>query len=127
MAERPLDRFAGLGRGDERAALACNISWPLAEKSNKKVSRMSMLIFASPLAVSAMISLWLGFKMRLIMFGGWVSICVAIALLLMRTAFGDGALSKSGLTLLAILIMFQFCSFVMGVLFGRARADRNVE
>ena len=88
---------------------------------------MSMLIFASPLAVSAMISLWLGFKMRLIMFGGWVSICVAIALLLMRTVFGDGALSESGLTLLAILIMFQFCSFVMGVLFGRARADRNVE
>ena len=36
---------------------------------------MSMLIFASPLAVSAMISLWLGFKMGLIMFGGWVSIC----------------------------------------------------
>ena len=88
---------------------------------------MSSLIFVSPLAVSAMISLWLGFKMRLIVFAAWLVICVTVAILLMVTAFGDGTLSGKGLMLLATLMLFQCSAFMLGVLVARARANRNDE
>ena len=43
---------------------------------------MNILFFLAPLAASAMISLWLGFKMRMILFGAWLSACVALLVLL---------------------------------------------
>jgi hypothetical protein len=88
---------------------------------------MSSLIFASPLAVSAMISLWLGFKMRFVMFVAWLSTCVTIAILLMVATFGDGTLSGSSFTLLAALMLFQSSAFMLGILVARARANRNAE
>lgn len=86
---------------------------------------MSSLILVSPLAVSAMISLWLGFKMRLIMFAIWLVICCAIAILLMQGVFGKITFSDAGFKLLTTLIVFQMCVFVMGVLFCRARLHRQ--
>lgn len=127
MAKRALDRLGGFGGSHERAALACDLLWPLDEKSNKRVRRMSSLIFASPLAVSAMISLWLGFKMRFVMFVAWLSTCVTITILLMVATFGDGTLSGSSFTLLAALMLFQSSAFMLGILVARARANRNAE
>lgn len=88
---------------------------------------MSSLIFVSPLAVSAMVSLWLGFKMRLIMFGAWVSICLAIALFLMKYSFGDETFVGPGMTLLGSLAIFEFTAFGLGLLVGRARSHRNAK
>lgn len=85
---------------------------------------MSSLIFVSPLAVSAMISMFLGWKMRLIMFGAWLSVCIAVALLLMKVTFGDTVFSPSGLTLLGALMMFQVAAFGSGLLIARARNAR---
>ena len=127
MAKRALDRLGGFGGSHERAALACDIPWSLGEEPNKRISIMSSLIFVSPLAVSAMISLWLGLKMRLIVFAAWLAICVTVAILLMVTAFGDGTLSGTGLMLLATLMLFQCSAFMLGVLVARARANRNDE
>jgi hypothetical protein len=86
---------------------------------------MSSLVFVSPMAVSAMISLWFGFRMRFIMFGAWLSLCAALVLLIMRNLFGAEAVSGRGLTLLAILIVFEISAFTMGLLFARARLQRN--
>lgn len=88
---------------------------------------MSSLIFVSPLAVSAMISLWFGFKMRLIVFAAWLAICVTVAIFLMVTAFGDGTLSGTGLMLLATLMLFQCSAFMLGILGAWARTNRNDE
>ena len=74
-----------------------------------------------------MISLWLGFKMRFVMFVAWLSTCVTITILLMVATFGDGTLSGSSFTLLAALMLFQSSAFMLGILVARARANRNAE
>ncbi len=88
---------------------------------------MSSLVFVSPMAVSAMISLWLGFRMRFIMFGAWLSICAALTLLLLRGLFGAEAVSGPGLTLLAILTVFEMSAFAIGLLIARARLQRKTK
>lgn len=86
---------------------------------------MSAFIFGSPLVISALISLWLGWKHRLILFGAWLSTCVGFAMVLLRNAFGDNALSKAGLTLLAALVMFEIAGFGLGLLAQRAQRTRH--
>ena len=88
---------------------------------------MIYLVFVSPLVLSAMISLWLGFKLRLILFGAWLSACLAIAVVLMKTTFGAMAFSQQGLTLMAILMVFQITAFVLGLVLVRVRNARNVK
>jgi hypothetical protein len=74
-----------------------------------------------------MISLWLGFQARMILFGVWLSACVSIAVLLMTTAFGDIAVSRAGIILLIALTIFQCAAFGMGFLGLRARNARSAE
>jgi hypothetical protein len=45
---------------------------------------MSILIFFAPLAASAIISLWLGFEIRMILFGAWLSACAVLLVLLLK-------------------------------------------
>lgn len=85
---------------------------------------MSFLVFVSPMAVSAMISLWLGFRMRFIMFGAWLSICAALTILLLRSVFGAGVASEAGVTLLGVLVVFEISAFAIGLLIARARLHR---
>ena len=86
---------------------------------------MSILIFVSPLAASAMISLWLGFKMRMILFGAWLSACLALLVLLLKSAFEEVAFTQPGLLLLGMFIFFHITAFVLGLLFVRARNARS--
>ncbi|HCI06968.1 MAG TPA: hypothetical protein DE314_06365 [Sulfitobacter sp.] len=86
---------------------------------------MSILIFVSPLAASAMISLWLGFKMRMILFGAWLSACLALLVLLLKSAFEEVAFTQPGLFLLGMFIVFHITAFVLGLLFVRARNARS--
>ena len=88
---------------------------------------MSTFIFVSPLVFTMMISLWFGWRQRFILFGAWLSICVALAIVIMRAAFGDNALSKTGLTLLGALIMFEISGFGLGLLACRTRNARTQE
>jgi hypothetical protein len=86
---------------------------------------MSILIFFAPLAASAMISLWLGLKIRMILFGAWLSACVALLVLLLKSAFEEVASTQSGLLLLGMLIVFHITAFVLGLLFVRACNARS--
>lgn len=86
---------------------------------------MSILIFFAPLAASAMISLWLGFKIRMILFGAWLSACVALLVLILKSAFEEAAFTQSGLLLLGMLIVFHITAFVLGLLFVRACNARS--
>ncbi len=86
---------------------------------------MSILFFVSPLAASAMISLWLGFKMRMILFGAWLSACLALLVLLLKSAFEEVAFTQPGLLLLGMFIVFHITAFVLGLLFVRARNARS--
>ena len=86
---------------------------------------MSILIFVSPLAASAMINLWLGFKMRMILFGAWLSACLALLVLLLKSAFEEVAFTQPGLLLLGMFIVFHITAFVLGLLFVRACNARN--
>ena len=86
---------------------------------------MSILIFVSPLAASAMISLWLGFKMRMILFGAWLSACLALLVLLLKSAFEEVAFTQPGLLLLVMFVVFHITAFVLGLLFVRARNARS--
>jgi len=78
---------------------------------------MSILIFVSPLTASAMISLWLGFTMQMILFGAWLSACLALLVLLLKSAFEEAAFNQPGLLLLGIFIVFHITAFVLGLLF----------
>ena len=86
---------------------------------------MSILIFTSPLAASAMISLWLGFKMRMILFGAWLSACLALLVLLLKSAFEEVAFTQPGLLFLTMFIVFHITAFVLGLLLVRARNARS--
>jgi hypothetical protein len=86
---------------------------------------MSLLFFFAPLAASAMISLWLGLKIRMILFGAWLSACVALLVLLLKSAFEEVASTQSGLLLLGMLIVFHITAFVLGLLFVRACNARS--
>jgi hypothetical protein len=86
---------------------------------------MSILIFVSPLAASAMISLWLGFKMRMILFGAWLSACLALLVLLLKSAFEEVAFTQPGLLLLGMFVVFHITAFVLGLLFVCARNARS--
>jgi hypothetical protein len=86
---------------------------------------MSLLFFFAPLAASAMISLWLGLKIRMILFGAWLSACVALLVLLLKSAFEEVAFTQSGLLLLGMLIVFHITAFVLGLLFVRACNARS--
>ena len=86
---------------------------------------MSILFFFAPLAASAMISLWLGLKIRMILFGAWLSACVALLVLLLKSAFEEVASTQSGLLLLGMLIVFHITAFVLGLLFVRACNARS--
>ena len=86
---------------------------------------MSILIFVSPLTASAMISLWLGFTMQMILFGAWLSACLALLVLLLKSAFEEVASTQSGLLLLGMLIVFHITAFVLGLLFVRACNARS--
>lgn len=86
---------------------------------------MNILFFLAPLAASAMISLWLGFKIRMILFGAWLSACVALLVLLLKSAFEEVAFIQSGLLLLGMLIVFHITACVLGLLFVRACNARS--
>jgi len=73
---------------------------------------MSILIFFVPLAASAMISLWLGFEIRMILFGAWLSACAVLLVLLLK------AHSKSSHSLNRGILL-------LGLLFVRARNARS--
>ncbi|MDB4197907.1 hypothetical protein N9777_06530 [Ascidiaceihabitans sp.] len=86
---------------------------------------MSVLIFVSPLAASAVVSLWLGFKMRMILFGAWLSACMALLVLLLGSAFEEISLTQPGLYMLDIFAVFHIAPFALGLLVVRARNAGN--
>ena len=120
-----MDRPDCYGRGHECLALAGRLFNPLGKVKAKRYLGMSVLIFVSPLAASAMVSLWLGFKMRMILFGAWLSACMALLVLLLRSAFEEVALTQPGLYMLGIFAVFHIASFALGLLVVRARNARN--
>jgi hypothetical protein len=81
--------------------------------------------FFARLAAFAMISLWLGFKIRMILFGAWLSACVALLVMLLKSALEEVAFTQSGLLLLGMLIVFHITAFVLGLLFVRACNARS--
>ena len=124
-----MDRPDCYGCGHECLALAGRIFNPLGKiKIKVKVKGyfgVSVLIFVSPLAASAVVSLWLGFKMRMILFGAWLSACMALLVLLLRSALEEVILTQPGLYKLGIFSVFHIASFALGLLVVRAYNAEN--
>ena len=98
---------------------------PLGKVKVKRYFGVSVLIFVSPLAASAVVSLWLGFKMRMILFGAWLSAFMAWLVLLLPSAFEEVALTQPGLYMLGIFAVFHIASFALDMLVVRARNAGN--
>jgi hypothetical protein len=105
--------------------LAGRLFDPLGKVKVKRYFGVNVLIFVSPLAASAVVSLWLGFKMRMILFGAWLSACIALLVLLLRSAFEEVALTQPGLYMLGIFAVFHITSFALGLLILSGRNARN--
>ena len=120
-----MDRPDCYGRGHECLALAGRLFNPLGKVKIKRYLGMSDLFFVSLLAASTLVSLLLGFKMRMILFGAWLSACIALLVLLLRSAFEAVALTQPGLYMLGIFAVFHIASFALGLLVVRARNARN--
>ena len=91
----------------------------------KRYFGVSVLIFVSPLAASAVVSLWLGFKMRMILFGAWLSACMALLVLMLGSAFEEIALTQPGFYMLGIFAVFHIAPFALGLLVVCARNAGN--
>ncbi|MDC1480957.1 hypothetical protein N8146_01295 [Ascidiaceihabitans sp.] len=113
------------GRGHKCLALAGRLFDPLGKVKVKRYFGVSVLIFVSPLAASAVVSLWLGFKMRMILFGAWLSAFMAWLVLLLPSAFEEVALTQPGLYMLGIFAVFHIASFALDMLVVRARNAGN--
>ena len=66
---------------------------------------MNILFFLTPLAASAMISLWLGFKIRMILFGAWLSACAVLLVLLLQVHSKSSHSLNRGILLLGLLFV----------------------
>jgi hypothetical protein len=86
---------------------------------------VSILIFVAPLTASSMISLRLGFKIRIILFGAWLLACLTLLVLFQKNALGEVAFTQPGLLLLGMLIVFHITALVLGLLFVIARNARS--
>lgn len=113
------------GRGHECLALAGRLFNPLGKVKIKRYLGMSDLFFVSLLAASTMVSLLLGFKMRMILFGAWLSACMALLVLLLLSAIEEVALTQPGLYMLGIFAVFHITSFALGLLILSGRNARN--
>ena len=120
-----MDRPDCYGRGHECLALAGRLFNPLGKVKIKRYLGMSDLFFVSLLAASTLVSLLLGFQMRMILFGAWLSACMALLVLLLRSAFEEVALTQSGLYMLGIFAVFHITSFALGLLILSGRNARN--
>jgi len=120
-----MDRPDCYVRGHESLALAGRLFNPLGKFKVKRYFGVSVLIFVSPLAASAVVSLWLGLKMRMILFGAWLSACMALLVLLLLNSFRRIALIQPGLYMLGIFAVFHIASFALGLLVVRARNVEN--
>ncbi len=120
-----MDRPDCYGRGHECLALAGRLFNPLGKVKIKRYLGMSDLFFVSLLAASTMVSLLLGFQMRMILFGAWLSACMALLVLLLRSAFEEVALTQPGLYMLGIFAVFHITSFALGLLILSGRNARN--
>ena len=98
---------------------------PLGKVKIKRYLGMSDLFFVSLLAASTMVSLLLGFKMRMILFGAWLSACMALLVLLLGSAFEEISLTQPGLYILDIFAVFHIAPFALGLLVVRARNAGN--
>ena len=98
---------------------------PLGKVKIKRYLGMSDLFFVSLLAASTLVSLLLGFQMRMILFGAWLSACMALLVLLLRSAFEEVALTQPGLYMLGIFAVFHITSFALGLLILSGRNARN--
>ena len=82
---------------------------------------MSALIFVSPLAVIAMVCLWLGFKGRVWLFVAWAAFWVAATVLIAVYIFASASPAQVIMILGGGMLLFQISVFAAGFLGKRAR------
>ncbi|MFT6023839.1 MAG: hypothetical protein ACI9PY_001958 [Ascidiaceihabitans sp.] len=82
---------------------------------------MSPLIFVSPLAVVAVVCLWLGWTMRIWLFVAWAAFWVAATVLFTVYLIAGASPVPVIMTLGGGMLLFQISIFGAGVLIRRAR------
>ena len=82
---------------------------------------MSPLLFVAPIAVIAMVSLWMGWMGRIWLFVAWAAFWTAVVVITLTYVFS----STSGFGLIALMgaavAVIMSCVFAMGWLAQRAR------
>jgi len=80
---------------------------------------MSLSIFAAPLSIVALVSLWLGWRANVKLFCVWLALCVGTTLFIAAQLFASTSSLKEIISLALIMALFQISSFAMGYVVHR--------